>query len=295
MKGFDSHFVCRHNSAVFSTIVANEYAVITVPESFINSTVVDVNVTYAITSPETQCPSYEFAPFITYVQGLQSRLATFQKLQNEECIRQYAKQFQTSRRDVVIVSEPLIQDGKPVVNIEDYALEPRFYQGVPDNPYEWICESSSTSNNRNESNPCSNQIDHITANAGNWTTSTHAKVKYCLSQAAPDQCQVQFSLYIMIFVIICNSFKVISMLIALFFDKVPPLVTIGDAVASFLTVSNPFTEDMCLISRDNFASHTRDGRRNPLWPERIPRQWRETSTLWFCAASSRRWFFCIGL
>jgi hypothetical protein len=75
-------------------------------------------------------------------------------------------------------------------------------------------------------------------------------VKHCLVEQVPESCQVQFAFILAIMVIVCNIIKATCMALLLFkFTKHTPLITMGDAVASFLEHPDPETRGRCLYSR----------------------------------------------
>ncbi|KAI2841169.1 hypothetical protein CBS147321_7429 [Aspergillus niger] len=78
-------------------------------------------------------------------------------------------------------------------------------------------------------------------------------VEYCLSRKLTEQCELQFSPAICLAVIVCNVFKVLCMLLTARSDRTEIFLTVGDAVASFLTQPDPSTERMCLTSRLNLT------------------------------------------
>ena len=66
--------------------------------------------------------------------------------------------------------------------------------------------------------------------------------------------------------------------------KEPTLVTIGDAVASFLYKKDPTTEGICLSTNSDIQ--------NNRWKAQPAKPWNPTSQFWFRAASVKRWLTC---
>lgn len=108
-------------------------------------------------------------------------------------------------------------------------------------------------------------------------------IEYCLSQPVKEHCRVQFSVGIMAVVNACN---VVKMLIMGYIAWKRPvnLVTLGDAVASFLNKADTTTEGNCLAGKTRFLK-SKD------W-EQTPLQWEPVARYWFHAASQRRWLSC---
>ena len=82
-------------------------------------------------------------------------------------------------------------------------------------------------------------------------------IDYCLSRKRVGNCQLQFSLTIMIIVIICNLTKAVCMLLTLRHRFTTPLLTLGDAVASFLKRPDIYTRNNCLSDRYNFRRQSK--------------------------------------
>lgn len=78
-------------------------------------------------------------------------------------------------------------------------------------------------------------------------------VEYCLSRKLTEQCELLFSPAVCLVVIVCNLSKIACMLLAARSDRTDVFLTVGDAVASFLTRPDPFTERMGLVSRSNLS------------------------------------------
>lgn len=140
---------------------------------------------------------------------------------------------------------------------------------------------------------CKDHVKAIAANVSEWTVywDTNVKIKYCLSQQVDERCMVQFSIQIMTVIIACNFVKAISMLAVLFSYNEPPLVTIGDAIASFLTSQDMYTQDRCLTTVNNCRSANVLGFVYT-WPPSISRQWDGSPSRWLHGASEMRWMTC---
>ena len=82
-------------------------------------------------------------------------------------------------------------------------------------------------------------------------------IEYCLSQPALEEhCKVQFSVMIMIVVCLCNLAKTLVMGYVFWQQPVEPLVTLGDALRSFLNNPDPTTDGSCLAGEDRFIDYT---------------------------------------
>ncbi|KAI9375881.1 hypothetical protein BJX61DRAFT_539336 [Aspergillus egyptiacus] len=87
------------------------------------------------------------------------------------------------------------------------------------------------------------------------------RIESCLSLPSVEKCQLKFSPPICLIVIFCNTIKVICIFVSARDDRDDPLLTVGDAISSFLTRPDPATEGAALLSLD----HAKKGALG--WPE----------------------------
>ena len=258
-----------YNSAVFSTIGANEYEVFIGSENLVTSAGLD-----------------SWLPFDTdhYDDG---RLAYFQQaanwdnLTNEACIRVYMQDYVTANTNVLAVTSAL-NESSAIVN----ATYPAYvYSSYADSS--WVCGDFTL---LSASGACDTSA--VLAEDANWTigieirvgTWTTFPIEYCLSQPVEGQCTLQFSLLIITIVIVCNITKLTCMIMLLLRQQAKPLVTLGDAVESFLETPDPTTENMCLADRSEFSAKKPWSAASDSYE---PRQLR-----WFASASWKRWLTC---
>lgn len=117
---------------------------------------------------------------------------------------------------------------------------------------------------------------------GRSTLSTiEVTVDYCLAHRVQEHCKLQFSVTIMIVVIVCNLVKAICMGVIAWKQDQQPLVTLGDAIASFLRQPDMTTAGRCVADKAGFPS-----RRS--WTS-LESSWTLTEHYWFQAGSKRRW------
>lgn len=108
-------------------------------------------------------------------------------------------------------------------------------------------------------------------------------VEYCLSKPVEERCRLQLSLIIMCIVIFCSLMKALCMYLVLTHQKSPPLVTLGDAIESFLQHRDLTTANMCLCDKLTFAAKNWDYSTKTY----LKRPYR-----WGSSASWRRWLTC---
>ena len=117
------------------------------------------------------------------------------------------------------------------------------------------------------------------------------EVDHCLSAGLNDsqnQCSVGFSTYIMGIVIAMNALKCgFVFFVHWKSGKFGAIVTLGDAIASFLQEPDHHTEHMCLTTKRTFMGKA-------AWlPQAL--QWQPKKTRWIGATTKRRFWITIGV
>ena len=90
----------------------------------------------------------------------------------------------------------------------------------------------------------------------------------------------------MIFVILANATKATVMILTWRKLRTPTLVTIGDAVTSFLDNPDQTTAGICLAAKINIVKS-----KGP-WKRQGATRWISVRHFWFRAASIKRWLTC---
>ena len=108
---------------------------------------------------------------------------------------------------------------------------------------------------------------------------------YCLEQPIPEHCRLQFSAAIMVIVIIANLIKTVCMGFIAWQRPAQALVTIGDAIASFLNEPDTTTIGNCLADKQTNIKRDKCSVTYRRWEALKDR-------LWFHAASKWRWYIC---
>ena len=272
ISGIPLHLL--YNSAVFSTLSTPEYSVFIGAPDLVSG--VGINYSAPIegytTSPNTT---------LNYLKNV----STWSKLANEECITAYGQAFVSNRGDVLAVSSGL-NTSKPIMWLGYSSLGGGMGGNPASEAYSWICAGASYSEY------C--DANEVVKKAASWQLSAGASdvrfstfsIEYCLSQPIREHCRLQFSLAIVIVVICANLIKTVCMLLVLWRQRSHPLVTLGDAIESFLVNPDPTTERMCLAGKESF----------------VKGEWKETAIAWypkryrwFSSASLRRWLTCNSL
>ncbi|KAL9611692.1 MAG: hypothetical protein Q9167_003687 [Letrouitia subvulpina] len=312
-----------YNSAVFSALSAREYDIFAVSPgfangSFFNETAVPAdfdnrpcfngnysksawNSSSSLRSQSSSCsqrrfPHDEMVSFASQAFRDIKNGTRWQRLEKKDCIQQYGTDFVSTRGDVLVVSS-FLNDSFSVGWISSsIPTQP----SQPESSYGWIC-SLYPETFPNLADTCVD-VNYVLQRADEWKINTspyypaestsysnyfeqygEIQVDHCLSQPVEEKCKLQFSLSIMIVVIICNFIKFVCMSVMQHQHRLPPLVTLGDALTSFLDDPDPTTQDSCLASKDHFRKHK--------WGK-DDIKWHPKRSYWFTAASPTRWLVC---
>ncbi|MCJ1431301.1 hypothetical protein MMC27_000652 [Xylographa pallens] len=286
-----------YNSAIYETIVANQYTVTVIAEDFLNGAAFNVSGYVAELSPEYTYFSKEISDYATqYESGLKNlqiqNVSRIQNLSNLACITAYGASFVTNRADLFAVSpnpDPLGNN-----SVLSFLFPPTIKEH--ESGGSWVCASSAKEPNYGQGG-CN--IGTTEADASHWEIEDYP-IAYCLSQQVSEICRFEFSMQLLIAVILCNLIKAICMAITVWQQKVPTLVTVGDAISSFLDSPDPTTFKNCMISRVDVVRGRWGGKKRfsgeqIKTPAPLSRAWSPKQKRWFSAASAKRWIVCISL
>ncbi|KAF9060830.1 hypothetical protein BDP27DRAFT_1339014, partial [Rhodocollybia butyracea] len=269
-----------YNSSFFSTTSANDYNYY-IAQGPGNQDFLPNNGTFS-----WECSSQLEVPSIDDCSGLGPDIepANWKFLSPSDCLQAYAVDFLSNYGDIVVV-------------IGDYTYNNTFLYVVsapswPMNgeviPFGWICEWTSGTNGVSLADSCSIMWKEI--NPSNWTigpigfASFNWEVQYCLVETIAPRCQLQFNLGILAIVVAFNIVKVTCIAIVATRMRDNPLVTLGDAIASFTNNPEPLTKDMCLMSQSYLEHPDRSEDTTSLLIAYQPQK-----TRWMTMASRRHW------
>jgi hypothetical protein len=160
----------------------------------------------------------------------------------------------------------------------------------------WMCNGDGSIVNKEmrKNIPCYmlKVLDAYKANTSTWRPQLSSQpIAYCLSETPTELCKIQFSLPIMIIVVVFNLAKAIIMLYVGLVIEARPLMTMGDTVASYLARPDTLTDGMCLANKKTISNQARDGV-----------EWVKGGVIYrgarrrlFASASVLRWSLCILL
>ncbi|MCJ1379121.1 hypothetical protein MMC17_002221 [Xylographa soralifera] len=129
-------------------------------------------------------------------------------------------------------------------------------------------------------------------------------IDHCLAESATGHCRIEINRTVLAVVLICNAVKVLCLLSTLLIVDFLPLITVGDAVASFLAIPDHTTSGDGTNSERDVAYKQEDKMRSrPTifhYPEIYRWQppskvWRPRQPVWSSGASPRRFFATVWL
>ncbi|KAK4208548.1 hypothetical protein QBC37DRAFT_325535 [Rhypophila decipiens] len=223
------------NSAIFVNLTANEYTVALVTNDFVKGARFSV--------PENVAS--EMAPILV---AMQQNLSTprYERLESVDCIKAYKVDFLSDRRNVAVVAVQTDEEPSPFLGYMKWT-----YNKIQNS---WVCGGNIT----DEGRIAPEDIDDYDCTAEDALESLPIafgdyEMDYCLSERVRHGCHLQFSLPIMLIVICCNTAKAVAIAIMLSKKEIT-LLTLGDAIASFLDRPDPTTRGMCTLTMKDVKS-----------------------------------------
>lgn len=168
-----------------------------------------------------------------------------EKLDTQHCTKAYTQTFISSRSNVILMSnQHIAQESKSTDISMDYINNEQINrgdigQGIT--TYDWICQGGPIY--------CT-EVTRISPD--NWHPYNDTQVSYWLSKRTSEQCKLHFSLPITITMIIFNLAKLGVFLSMFYRTSHQPLLTIGDALVSFLQRSDRATSRFIIFDRSDF-------------------------------------------
>jgi hypothetical protein len=200
------------------------------------------------------------------------------RLDVSSCIRAYSATFQTTRGSLILVTQ------NPSFSRVSNSFENN--QDCSRDPVGWICNTQHCDEGYGV--PCSvSQVD-----VSNWNP-FGSKVDYCLSEVLVQRCKVQLTPNLAYVVCTFNLFKTAILIYTFFFVLENPLMTMGDAVASFLEKKDYTTKGYCLMGKNEVREWTSIPAH--LLDKPKPKMLNSKPKRWGSVISKRRWIVFITL
>lgn len=253
------------NSAVYAATSANDYGVVAVPPSF----ALDASQPLSDFSAPDSFESTIGRNISSLRANILADNTTFQHLNVRDLLKEYAVDTLPNRRTLVLLSNELNANTSNTTQ-SLYWSGSGFPVGTADVdslPYSWMRRALNTSlyslSNYSSASGLSvfpiiispwPKSESFDANPLIWPPNgfvpqRNITIEGCLAETVPESCQLFINIPICVIVIVCNLIKLVCMFFAAREDRDEVLVTIGDAIASFLQRPDPNTANECMIPK----------------------------------------------
>lgn len=210
MQLWITHSINRFKSAVFETLVAEEYEAAVVGTGFAKGEAWNRT---DVWSYDHQSAAEDRPLFALMLVNLPKRALKFHiaKVEPKACLQAYSNQFISGRRNLLMVAAKTSSTDASIFVSQHFSHSDlgTVFDLVPD----WKNKISTTK-----------LVE----------TNFESAIDYCLSERVHEKCQLQFSVIIMVVIISCSLVKAICMLSTLLRQKIPTLVTLETLCPHFL-------------------------------------------------------------
>ena len=284
MEGF------RYSSAVYTSLAASNYAVAVVTgDHFAPGAYSD------ITNLLPKLALYykdEYTELLNHVlEGYNESPQIYEDLTLSECTKLYNADYISNHRNLFLITKDSSNTTR-----NNTLLDMILVRADSTLQSSWICAYHLAGEGKlfkGISAPCSPRevMSNVTSGLPWWvmlTTGEEVEVSGCKSERTVEKCNVLFSLEIMTVVICCNLIKACCMVLVVGRSREPTLVTLGDAIDSFLGTQDTTTMGICFADRFFIRMEwSREG-----WRPK-PRNWKQMGVQrWWTSASRTRWITC---
>lgn len=179
----------------------------------------------------------------------------FEILSNAECIDAYTHDFLADRSNLILMSDW----SKRTTKSQKFSTEN--YLTVSEIPHVemgWSVRASAASTDTGSHGYDwigeGHKISEIKKYVDQWNItagSIEFVISECLSQKVEPRCRINFSLPLGVMVVIFNFIKAVNIILVLVMFKGRPLVTVGDAIGSFMHSPDRNTRSWCLASAED--------------------------------------------
>ena len=234
-----------------------------------------------------QTDSHDMQQFISMLEGGNGSTPNYEDLTPSQCIRLYSTDFVSDHRNLFLITTYTPDAAYNNTFLGAWMVEGGFFATNG-----WTCLDMDESDDYLRCNP--NKLPSMVASGSPWLVETLWQepqevlvISGCKSERVVEKCKVQFSLGIMIAVTCCNFVKACCMLMAVIRSREPTLVTLGDAIDSFLRIPDPTTMGICFADRLFIEKKWRHGFRVG-----ASRWKRKGIQRWWTSVSKTRWITC---
>ena len=155
-----------------------------------------------------------------------------------DCVQAYSPTFQTTYGGLILVTSN-----------SSFKQQSFYFQnndvGCASDPVYWLCGRDSCMQPY--------EVDYRACTADGVDTADWqpfgSRVDYCLAETLDQKCKVQLTPNLAYVVVVVNLMKAAILAFTFFSMKENPMMTIGDAVASFLRRKDQTTKNLCLMGK----------------------------------------------
>ncbi|ETN47063.1 uncharacterized protein HMPREF1541_01253 [Cyphellophora europaea CBS 101466] len=240
------------NSAFFSSIGNNGYDVVFANPSYLDGAPFN----YTTRQTAVSVPDLPESGLRLQQKYMQDPGA-FTTLQNQECINKYATGLLTDRRSVIVITndQPSSPENGSVLMIMSMGVSSTTTEN-----YQWLCPipyglssydgkdytipGLPATYTYSNTDPCPERVNKGQIVGQDWQP-TNITAEYCLSESIQEECGFYANIAIIWVVVFCNLVKLGIMSYMVFSPVITqPLMTIGDAVSSFIVDPDSTTENL---------------------------------------------------
>jgi hypothetical protein len=285
MKVRNPYTCYSYNSAIFSSIHARNYLVFSANEFMVKA---DSNDTaFSIQNDQLYHD-------VAAAMSAEAKAGKLKRLDVPDCINTYAINFQTSHQNLVLVSNDTSGLSAAYYYNHSNDIISQAGIGCPPLAFQWVCQQMDntevTSSVECLSTTICSDVYHI-INPADWRP-FGSTVEYCLTEEVEQRCKLQLSPQLAGVVIIFNFIKLAALVYTLSFVKGNPLLTLGDAISSFLRRADHTTRGLCLMGKRD-RKVWKAQRHNPT--AIIPLPYEEKKAKWWTVVGRPRWTACMLL
>lgn len=276
-----------YNSTFYAALATNDYNVLYATEDFVRGGGYD-----KVKFPDSSAQN---------ISAFQASATAWKQMDNRDCINNYAHDFISQYRNVILmVSNVTAHPNETLLQVVVNELPPSGHLDATFDSFHWICNDTQTSNktnvwDRNSAGfvPCAAIAPKLENIANAWWKSGGYSISGCYAEETRPDCHLHFAPHFMGPVILMNIVKCLVIFYVAFRIVDVPLVTMGDAIESFIKHPDPTTAGMCLLTshqaeRTFTKSTAYTGPPAPQYFEAKRQHWRDVIT-------KRQWALLIAL
>ncbi|KAF2145296.1 uncharacterized protein K452DRAFT_266093 [Aplosporella prunicola CBS 121167] len=204
----------------------------------------------------------------------------FERLENPDCIEEYAKVPQLDRKTVVLISNNSASNN-------NYLWKHTIPKDLKYTAlHAWDFNSSLYA--MSHMDVIDGAWKKVRSNATDWTV-WGFKVEYCLSEKTKDECTLHVATSLLVVVIVFNAVKLLIITFVAWRMTNKPLITIGDAASSFISDPDMTTHGLCLFAKADVSDQTSSFKRYVLNWSPGPMPYEERNKRRAKAVSKSRW------